>query len=37
MLDKNGLTESYDLLFKGLEIATGAQREHRYDILKTSS
>ncbi|MGI6324476.1 MAG: aspartate--tRNA(Asn) ligase [Bacilli bacterium] len=34
MLDKNGLTESYDLLFKGLEIATGAQREHRYDILK---
>lgn len=34
MLDENGLTNSYDLLFKGLEITTGAQREHRYDILK---
>lgn len=27
------LTKSFDLLFKGLEITTGAQREHRYDIL----
>jgi aspartyl-tRNA synthetase len=27
------LTLSYDLLWKGLEITTGAQREHRYDIL----
>jgi aspartyl-tRNA synthetase len=34
MLDENGLTNSYDLLFKGLEITTGAQREHRYDTLK---
>ena len=34
MLDENGFTNSYDLLFKGLEITTGAQREHRYDILK---
>ena len=23
----------YDLLFKGLEITSGAQREHRYDVL----
>ncbi|MBU4241818.1 MAG: aspartate--tRNA(Asn) ligase, partial [Nanoarchaeota archaeon] len=28
------LTKSYDLLWKGLEITTGAQREHRLDILK---
>ncbi len=25
---------SYDLLFKWLEITTGAQREHRYEILR---
>ena len=34
MLDEEGLTESYDLLFRGVEITTGAQREHRHDILK---
>lgn len=28
-----GLTKGFDLLYKGLEITTGAQREHRYDIL----
>ena len=27
------LTKSFDLLWDGLEITTGAQREHRYDIL----
>ncbi len=27
------LTKSYDLLYKGVEITTGAQREHRYEIL----
>jgi aspartyl-tRNA synthetase len=27
------LTASFDLLWKGLEITTGAQREHRYEIL----
>jgi len=27
------LTASSDLLWRGLEITTGAQREHRYDIL----
>ncbi len=27
------LTKSFDLVWKGLEITTGAQREHRYDIL----
>lgn len=28
------ITKSFDLLWKGVEITTGAQREHRYDILK---
>jgi aspartyl-tRNA synthetase len=27
------LTLSFDLLWRGLEITTGAQREHRYDVL----
>jgi len=30
----NNLTKSFDLLYKGIEITTGAQREHRYEILK---
>jgi aspartyl-tRNA synthetase len=28
------LSKTFDLLFKGLEITSGAQREHRYDVLK---
>lgn len=28
------LTKSFDLLWNGLEVTTGAQREHRYDILE---
>jgi len=31
--DNPNLTKSFDLLWNGLEITTGAQREHRYDIL----
>ena len=31
--EETGLTKSYDLLFKGVEITTGAQREHRVDML----
>ncbi|MGH2399563.1 MAG: amino acid--tRNA ligase-related protein, partial [bacterium] len=27
------ITKSFDLLWKGVEIATGAQREHRHDVL----
>lgn len=26
-------TKSFDLLWKGLEVTTGAQREHRYELL----
>ena len=32
--DNPELTRSFDLIAGGLEIATGAQREHRYEILK---
>ncbi|MEN0085191.1 MAG: aspartate--tRNA(Asn) ligase [Leifsonia sp.] len=28
------ITRSYDLIFNGVEISTGAQREHRVDILE---
>ncbi len=31
--DKPDLTKGFDLLWNGIEITTGAQREHRYDIL----
>jgi aspartyl-tRNA synthetase len=31
--DNKSLTKSFDLLYKGLEVTTGAQREHRPDIL----
>jgi aspartyl-tRNA synthetase len=31
--DNPQTTKSFDLLWKGLEVTTGAQREHRYDIL----
>jgi aspartyl-tRNA synthetase len=32
--DDKTLTKSFDILWNGMEIATGAQREHRYDVLK---
>lgn len=32
-VDDPNTTKSFDLIHKGLEITTGAQREHRYDIL----
>lgn len=31
---KNDVPQGYDLIWKGTEITTGAQREHRYEILK---
>jgi nondiscriminating aspartyl-tRNA synthetase len=31
--DDPSLTKSYDLLWRGIEITTGAQREHRYERL----
>ncbi len=32
--DDPTLTKSYDLVWRGLEITTGAQREHRIDVLE---
>ncbi len=31
--DRPDVTKSFDLLWKGLEVTTGAQREHRYGVL----
>jgi len=31
--EDNKTTKSFDLLYKGLEVTTGAQREHRLEIL----
>ncbi|HWQ97790.1 MAG TPA: aspartate--tRNA(Asn) ligase [Clostridia bacterium] len=30
---KEGVPQGYDLVWRGVEITTGAQREHRYDVL----
>ncbi len=35
--DNPELTRSFDLLGKGLEVTTGAQREHRYEVLKSQA
>ena len=32
--DNPKLTKSFDLLYRGLEVTTGAQREHRVEILE---
>ena len=34
---KDGVPMGYDLIWRGVEITTGAQREHRYDILKAQA
>ena len=31
--DDPSVTSSFDLIWNGLEVTTGAQREHRYDVL----
>ena len=35
MRDKEGITQSYDLIYRGVEITSGAQREHRADVLES--
>ena len=35
--DDPSLTNSYDLIFNGVEISTGAQREHRIDVLESQA
>ena len=34
---KDDMPQGYDLIWKGVEITTGAQREHRYEILKAQA
>lgn len=37
MRDENGILQGYDLIWRGIEITTGAQREHRYhEIVKNA-
>ena len=33
MRDENGILQGYDLIWQGIEITTGAQREHRYEEI----
>lgn len=37
MRDENGILQGYDLIWKGIEITTGAQREHRYEEIKKNA
>ena len=37
MRDEKGVPQGYDLIWRGVEITTGAQREHRYDVLKAQA
>ena len=32
--EATGLTKSYDLIYRGTEITTGAQREHRLEVIQ---
>lgn len=34
---KNDIPEGFDLIWRGTEITTGAQREHRYEVLKSQA
>ena len=34
MRNEAGVPQGYDLIWRGVEITTGAQREHRYDVLR---
>ena len=33
----NDIPQGYDLIWKGTEITTGAQREHRFDVLESQA
>jgi aspartyl-tRNA synthetase len=34
---KNGVLQGYDLIWRGVEITSGAQREHRYEEIKKNA
>ena len=37
MRNEEGVPQGYDLIWRGCEITTGAQREHRYEVLKAQA
>ncbi len=37
MRDDQGVPQGYDLIWRGVEITTGAQREHRFDVLRAQA
>ena len=37
MRDENGVLQGYDLIWRGVEITSGAQREHRYEEIKKNA
>lgn len=37
MRDENGVLQGYDLIWRGVEITSGAQREHRFENLKNNA
>ena len=37
MRDEKGILQGYDLIWRGVEITTGAQREHRYEEIVKSA
>ena len=37
MRDESDVPQGYDLIWRGVEITTGAQREHRFDVLKAQA
>ena len=37
MRDENGLLLGYDLIWRGVEITSGAQREHRYEEIEKNA
>ena len=34
---KDGIPQGYDLIWRGTEITSGSQREHRYDVIKAQA
>ena len=37
MRDENGILQGYDLIWRGVEITSGAQREHRFEEIKKNA
>ena len=37
MRDENGIPLGFDLIYRGIELTSGAQREHRYDELSKNA